>query len=140
MSKIKMFLTIVISSLFMFAFSLLFLSDTILAGYSTIWLPEGQVWTQAGSEDRTGNYSYLSTRCVTVYPKSGTDNFHRIQAQARTTGGTLMTNNSYYVLTEGNDITRMSIKEGFLGNSKAVFYYRGNGSPGAWTTVSYFGN
>lgn len=75
----------------------------------TILLPKNQVWTQSYSENRTGNYSYVQVGCDSVYPLNG------------------------------DALSSIDIKEGYLKTTKVRFQFRGNSKEAANAVVDYYG-
>ncbi len=111
----------------------------VFATSRTIELPKDQVWTAKFSEPRTGKYSQVSAECDSVYPLSGSDNFTRIHCRVVNQSGTVISAQSYYVLTEGMSSTYIPIKEGYLNLSVVYFQFRGNSNSPAYAAVSYYG-
>lgn len=109
------------------------------ASNKVITLPENQVWMTAGSDARSGAYSYVKVRNHSVYPTSGADFFGVIQCKITTANGTLLCNSSYYKLDEGDDdYTTIYIREGYLNTETVYFKFRGNTEYGAKAVVSYY--
>lgn len=50
-----------------------------------------------------------------------------------------MMDNESKVLTEGGTLEQISIKEGFLGEDKVFFQFRGNSAESAKAVVTYMG-
>lgn len=111
----------------------------VFATSRTIELPKDQVWTAKFSEPRTGRYSQVAAECDSVYPLSGSDNFKQIQCRVVNQSGTVISDQSYYVLTEGMSSTYIPIREGYLNLSVVYFQFRGNTTSPAYTVVSYYG-
>lgn len=104
-----------------------------------ISLPANQAWTTAGSDDRSGAYSYVKVRNHSVYPASGNDSFSKIQCKITTSSGTLLCNDSYYKLDEGDSgYTQIDIREGYLNTETVYFKFRGNTDKSAKAVVSYY--
>lgn len=116
------------------------MSMSVLADMDVvISLPENQVWTSGASIQRTGNYSYVWAGCDSVYPKSGTDNFSKIQARIVDSSGVLIMSKDYEVLSEESPIdTRLFIKEGYLNNRIVYIQFRGNTNKPAEAIVDYY--
>lgn len=109
------------------------------ASNQVISLPANQVWTTAGSDARSGAYSYVNVRNHSVYPASGNDSFSVIQCKITTSSGTLLCNDSYYRLDEGDSgYTRIDIREGYLNTETVYFKFRGNTDKSAKAVVSYY--
>lgn len=111
----------------------------IFATSRTIELPSNQVWTAKFSEPRTGKYSQVSAKCDSVYPPSGSDNFTQIQCRVVNQSGTVISEQSFYRLTEGTPSTYITLKEGYLNLSVVYFQFRGNSSQPANAAVTYYG-
>ena len=108
-----------------------------------ISLPAGQVWVTAGSDMRSGEYSYVKAKNHSVYPTSGIDFFKVIQCRITTINGALLCDSSYYRLNEVNNegydnFTKIDIREGYLNTERVYFQFRGNTNEGANAVVSYF--
>lgn len=102
-----------------------------------LYIPAQQVWTAGLIEARTGNYSYVQVGCDSVYPLQGSDNFKKIQAQIRNPDQAVIMSNSYAILTEGNGLSKITIKEGYLSTRNVFFHFRGNSSEAAYAVVDY---
>ncbi len=110
-----------------------------MAAYNqVISLPANQVWMTAGNDDRSGAYSYVKVKNHSVYPASGNDSFSVIQCKITTSNGTLLCNNSYYRLEEGDGYTQIDIREGYLNTETVYFKFRGNADKSAKAVVSYY--
>lgn len=107
----------------------------------SIHIPSNQVWTTAGSETRTGAYSYVYARNHSVYPNSGTDTFTTIQCKIENSSGTrVCSSNLYYLKETSNSNTKISLREGYLNTQTVYFKFRGNSNSSAYAIVSYYGN
>lgn len=68
---------------------------------------------------------YALTRCIAVYPTSGTDNYQRIKVRLKNSGEVLSTSNSY-TLVEGETNTRLDYKW-YVGTDETVnIQFKGN--------------
>ena len=104
-----------------------------------ITIPKNQVWSTKKSDSRTGYNGYVSARCHSVYPESGTDNFSKIQCRVVSSSGNVMVEKSYYVLSESaSAATDMNIKDGYFNLKTVYFQFRGNSSDAANAVVSYY--
>ncbi|MBO5056197.1 MAG: hypothetical protein J6C64_07580 [Lachnospiraceae bacterium] len=102
-------------------------------------IPKNQIWTSSYGATRTGSFSYVYAACDSVYPASGVDTFKKIQVRIISSTGKLMMDNESKVLTEGGTLEQISIKEGFLGEDKVFFQFRGNSAESAKAVVTYMG-
>lgn len=109
------------------------------ASNQQISLPKNQAWMTAGSETRTGNFSYARAGCDAVYPETGNDNFSKIQVRLKNSNGSVISKESYTVLTEGNGTEKIYLKEGYMNTSSVTFQFRGNSSSSAKAIVDYNG-
>ncbi len=105
----------------------------------SIYLPKDQEWKSAGTDTRTGNYSYVYARCHSVYPDSGADHFTTIQCRVRNSSGIVISDKIYYLEESATGFTSIKIKEGYLSASPVTFQFRGNTSAPAYAVVSYHG-
>ena len=104
-----------------------------------ISIPANQKWMTAGSDARSGYYSYVNVLNHSVYPTSGADFFGIIQCKITTMSGTLLCEKNYYSLQEGADTyTQIRIREGYLNTEMVYFNFRGNSNYEATAIVSYF--
>ena len=106
----------------------------------TMFLPHGQIWIdQTTTLNRSLDYSYVYSQCLSVYPISGKDNFEKIQTRVQTEDGTNIGEKSYTVLTEGKSASKIKIKDGKLKTRKVKVAFRGNNPDyKAMTTVNYY--
>lgn len=105
----------------------------------SIRIPANQEWTTAGSESRSGNYSYVSAENHSVYPESGTDLFSTIQCKVTNSSGTRVCANEVYYLSETGGSVNIYMREGYLNTTTVYFKFRGNSSSAAYAVVSYYG-
>lgn len=104
-----------------------------------ISLPANKAWTTAGSDARSGAYSYVKVRNHSVYPSSGADFFGLIRCKITNESGTLLCNDNYYTLDEGaSTYTQISIREGYLNTEDVYFNFCGNTNSAAKAVVSYY--
>ncbi len=102
-------------------------------------LPANQVWVGGGSVSRSGNYSYVYARCMSVYPDNNdNDTYKKIQGRI-TYNGAVISEKSYYVIKEGNGDYELKVKDGYLGLSKVAIEFRGNSNKSAYADVFYDG-
>ena len=104
-----------------------------------ISLPADMKWTTKYSVSRTGQYSYVRARCHSVYPESGSDNYSRMRCRVVNSSGTVISESTYIILTEGASITQIGLKEGYLNLSTVYFQFSGNTVYPAQAIVSYYG-
>ncbi|MGN0254547.1 MAG: hypothetical protein ACI4D6_01005 [Chordicoccus sp.] len=102
-------------------------------------LPANQVWVTAGNASRSGNFSYVSARCHSVYPNSGMDTFSTIQCRVANTRGTIISDKTYLLSESAATYTEVKLKEGYLSSNPVRFDFRGNTSAAAGAVVSYHG-
>lgn len=115
-------------------------SIPVFASTTTISLSKDQAWTKNYNDTRSKDYSYVTARCHSVYPASGTDNFEKIQVRILNSSNTVIMDNDYVTLSEtASTGTEISIKEGYLGVSSVNFQFRGNTDKAASAVVSYDG-
>lgn len=92
---------------------------------TTITVSENQTWVSK-SDTRTGNYSDVYSRLYSVYPVSGgEDNFTRIQVKVTSSSGTSMSD-IITLYETANANTRITLKNGTMGNKSVKFQFRGN--------------
>ena len=101
-------------------------------------LPSGKVWVSPGNVSRSKDYSYVLAACLTVYPESGDDNFHKIRCRL-TYSGEVISEDSSVTLTEGAGNEKITLKQGYLGLSSVSIEFSGNSNAGAFTNVFYDG-
>lgn len=106
-----------------------------------IKLPYNQEWTSNYSVGRTGNNRDVGAQCSSVYPISAAiDTFSKIQFRVVNGSGTLIIDEPYVVLNEGDsDFTYCNLKNGYLGLTEVNFQFRGNSVASANAVVSYTG-
>lgn len=108
------------------------------ASNKVISLPANKTWKLAGTETRSGDYSYVTARNHSVYPSSGTDLFGMIQFKITNSDGTLICNSDYYTLDETATASSIIyVREGYLNTEDVRFYFRGNTNLAATAVVSY---
>lgn len=113
----------------------------VFAGTVNVNLKANQAWSNKYSVSRTGNYSYVSARCKSVYPSSGEDNFKYIQTRIVNSSGTLLMDDDYVKLNEEDaNATHIYIKNGYLNISTVNFEFRGNTDKAASAVVGIDGN
>lgn len=106
-----------------------------------VYLPKNQLWTGPYSASRSGNNRYVSAKCNSVYPLSGTDNYTQIQVTVVSNNNTTILEGEVATLTEGQNMTRLNIKNGYLNLRTVYFKFRGNKPElDANAVVSYEGN
>lgn len=103
-----------------------------------IYLPEDQVWTNGQVMTRSLKDDEVYVRCDSVYPIEGKDNFSHIQVRLIDNYGRIMTDNSRYVLTEGNGYEKLIITNGYLTSTSVRLQFRGNTDEPAYAVVSYY--
>lgn len=108
----------------------------------SIYLPEDQLWSTGFGEYHYAGYLYMGARCHSVFPTTGSDNFHRIQCSADTLEGVRVTKRPYVVLTEGSSTyEKVEVTGTFKPYTQAVYFkFRGNSSAKAQAIVSYTGS
>lgn len=95
------------------------------------------------SATRTGNYSYVTARCYSVYPTSGgVDTFSKIRCEITDSSGNRINSNqdgkTYFTLPETHtSATKIGIQEGKLGNKSIKFAFYGNSVYAARAEVGY---
>ena len=104
-----------------------------------IYLLENQIWGSNKLVSRTGNYSYVSVKLISVFPSSGYDFYEKIQARLLSTTGTPISNGEV-TLQEGKGYKPIYIAEGYLTVKKLYIQFRGNKNEAAEAFVSYTGN
>ncbi len=87
------------------------------------------------SISRSLQYSYVSAKCLAVYPTSGTDTFTKIRAYISRADRTNISDT--YILTEGNDYTFVRLHEGYLNLQYVYLNFTGNSTSEAWAEVVY---
>lgn len=119
------------------AIVMIVLVGPILAARGTIYLPVNQEWVYR-TLTRSGNYSYLSVECLSVYPVSGTsDPFERIQVKMTNTSNVNIAVGTPVVLKEGEGMKSYYLREGYYNTTQVRFHFRGNSSNSAYTEVVY---
>jgi len=115
-------------------------SSSAFAATSTVYLPLKQGWNYCQST-RSGNYSYGSAKCNSVYPTNGgTDNLRYIQAGITDRSGVQMSD-AVRLDERATTSSKIKIYEGKLNITSIMFRFRGN-DPNieAKTSVTYSGN
>lgn len=92
---------------------------------ATISVGLNQQWSSGFTIYRTKSYSYIYSKCESVYPTSGVDNFTKIQVNLKNSNDTIIGEKTV-VLTEGEDYSKVTIKDGYLNLSSVLAVYRGN--------------
>lgn len=134
MNKKKGIVTIIVAIAMFCMMSMSVLADSDVH----ISLPENQVWTTGLSMTRTGMFSYVYAACNSVYPESGSDNYTRIQTRLVNSSGTLIMTKDHETLKEGDAVTPLYIKEGYLSYSTVYIQFRGNTNKSAKAIVEYY--
>lgn len=134
MNKKKNILTIIVAIAMFCMMSMSALADSDVH----ISLPENKVWTSSLAISRTGMFSYVWAGCDAVYPSSGSDHYTKIQTRLVNSSGTLIMTKDYETLTEGDVVTPLYIKEGYLSYNTVYIQFRGNTNAAAEAIVEYF--
>ncbi|MBD5476865.1 MAG: hypothetical protein HDR17_12960 [Lachnospiraceae bacterium] len=135
MNKKKRITTIIVTMAMLCMMAMSALADTNVV----VTLPENQVWTSSMPVPRSGAYSYVWVSCDAVYPLYGTDNFSRIQTRLVNSEETLIMEDDFVILKEGDGYQEIYIMEGYLGLETVYIQFRGNIYKGAEAVVNYEG-
>lgn len=117
------------------------LGTQIYAATAVVRLPSNQVKKFAGTDTRSGKYSYTLAELYSVYPTTGgEDNFRYCQTALYDSTGSTQISNWTVLDEQDGDTTNVYIKEGYLDTSTVKFAFRGNSAKyGAYAYVFYSG-
>jgi hypothetical protein len=105
-----------------------------------IYIYPNYVWTADydNLDSRTGNYSSVYARCLSLFPTSGNETYKKIKCRV-TNSYDLIISNTYTLNKTSNSWTTIPLYEGYLSANTVGFEFCGNSVNDANATVCYSG-